>query len=138
MPEEKTWLDRLLVAVSKHKDEQYQVKSWWRWFIVIALVLFAVAIYAWLMRRGSKELARLRHEKKKARLAYEQSVVDAEVAVEERLFAEYAEKIDASSRRLEEIDAQMLEVEERNAKNNRTIDDIRTWDDAGVDPPSAG
>jgi uncharacterized protein HemX len=138
MPEKKSLLDRLLAAVSKHKDEKYQVKSWWRWFIVIALVLFAVAIYVWLMRRGTKELARLRHEKKKAEIEKMQAIVDAKVDEESRVLREYAEKIDVANRRLEEIDAQILEVEERNAKNTRAIDDIRTWDDAGVDPPSAG
>lgn len=136
--EQKNLLDRLLDAVSKHKDESNQVKGWWRWPIVIALVLFAVAIFAWFMRRGNRELAKLRHEKKKRQVAAEQAIVDAKVDEEKRVIAEYQEKIDEANRRIEEIDAEIAKVEARHAENKRAIDAIRTWDDVGSDPPSDG
>jgi septal ring factor EnvC (AmiA/AmiB activator) len=136
MPEqdEQNLLDRLLEAVSTHKDAGNQVKSWWRWPIVIALVLFAVAIFAWFMRRGNRELAKLRHEENKRKIEVEQAIIDAKVDEEKRVIAEYQEKIDEANRRIEEIDRKIAEVEARNAKNKSAIDAIRTWDDVGSSP----
>jgi len=56
---------------------------WWRWPLVIGLVLVGLLVAYWLVNRQRKELARLRHEVYAQKQAAKQAVTDAAVATDQ-------------------------------------------------------
>jgi peptidoglycan hydrolase CwlO-like protein len=133
-----TLFDRVVGAADNQKDEGGGAKSWWRWPLIILLVLVAIAAFAWFSQRDAKELARLRHAKKKADVERAQAQTDAAIAKETAVIEEHQKKIDEALTRIEEIDTEVKEVEARLAKRKNDIDRIRTWDDAGSDDAGQG
>ena len=127
-------LSRIVDAVGTQKEDKGGAKSWWRWPLVILLVLVAVAVFAWISRRDAKELARLRHEKKVREVEAAQIEANAKYAKLTVTIDEHQKRIEKSAARVKEIDVQIEEVETRLAADKKAIDRIRTWDDVGSEP----
>ena len=56
------WLEKLAALVDSQKADGGGARSWWRWPLLILVVLVGVASAAWVSWRQRKELAKLRHE----------------------------------------------------------------------------
>ena len=124
--------------VSSNKDSGANVKNWWRWPLVIVLVLASVAVFAWIVQRKNGELAKLRHEKRKREIAAEQALSDAKVAKDLDRIKEFERKRSALVEKADEIDEKIREVEDEHKRNLEAIDSIRTWDDVATSPSSSG
>lgn len=105
-------------------------RSWVGTLIVIAVVLVGVAVWSWISFRRGRELAKLRHEKNKAKIEKENAVVQAQIATNDE-FIEKQEKIfNAADKQLKTIEAEIEAEEKRYEADMRAIDSIRSWRDA--------
>ncbi len=127
-----TLLKKLAGAISSQKSEETgKPKSWWRWPLVVLLVVLAVVAVVWIWRLSSKErreLARLRHERNVLKIQADQARVDAEVTRERDVIAEKRRLIAESAARVKEIDLEIAEGKERHAEVLDAIDRIRVVD----------
>lgn len=125
-------IKKLAGAISSQKSEETgKPKSWWRWPLVILLVVLAVVAVVWLWRLSSKErreLAKLRHEKNVLKIQADQARVDAEVTRERDVIEEKRRLIAESAARVKEIDLEIAEGKERHAEVLDAIDRIRVVD----------
>ncbi len=128
-------LKRIIDAAGTQKEDKGVAKNWWRWPLVILLVLVAVAVFAWISRRDARELAKLRHEKKVREVERAQADLDAKIATETVTIDQHQKRIDESDVRVRELSVQIKKVEARLAVDKEAIDRIRTWDDVGSEPP---
>lgn len=122
-------LGRLIGAIDQNKDDKAGAKNWWRWPILIVLMLAAVAVFAWISNRDAKELANLRHEKKKAELERDQAQIDALIAKDAAQVELHQKEIDAASARIEKLNKEFQETRDDLAKKIAAIDRVRTWED---------
>ena len=134
MPSLDGLFNRLIKAAGSQKDEGAGAKNWWRWPLLIVVVLIAVAVFAWMSRRNAKELAKLRHEKKKREVAAAQADSDRKVAVSRTEINEHAKKVRESMDRVKAINAEIRDVEAKFEADKEAISRIRTWDDVGSEP----
>jgi len=134
MPSPTEALEKLSKAIGQHKDEGGRVTHWWRWPLVIFLVLIAAALFAWLSRRNSKELAMLRHEKKKQEVLIAQAESDALIDDAWTTVKAYGAQIEESKKKIATIDEQIAFVEAQLEADKAAIGRIRTWDDVGITP----
>jgi uncharacterized protein HemX len=134
MPSTAQALEKLSKAVEQHRDEGGGVTNWWRWPLVILLVLIAAAVFAWFSRRNSKELAMLRHEKKKQEVLIAQAESDALVDDAWTTVKAYGARIEESKKKIATIDEQIAFVEAQLEADKAAIGRIRTWDDVGITP----
>jgi uncharacterized protein HemX len=104
-------------------------KSWLGTIIILAVVLAAAAIWAWVSWRRNRELAMLRHEKEKARIQADQATMHAQIAKDSLVLAERQKEIDAAQETLRVIAADLRAEEARYEADRRAIDRIRSWDD---------
>lgn len=125
-------LKKLAAAVSSQKSEETgKPKSWWRWPLVVLLVVLAVVAVVWLWRLSSKErteLARLRHEKEVLKIRADQARTDAEVSRERSVVEDRRRAIAESAARVKEIDIELAEGKERHDEVLDAIDRIRVVD----------
>jgi hypothetical protein len=122
-------MDGIIKAIESQKPEKGGgAKSWWRWPLLILLVLAGLAIAGWISMRNRRELAKLRHEKFKREELAKQAEVDAQVA-ENDLSKEKHLKVAAREReRLLEADLKLKAAENRHAKHVDAIDRLG-WGD---------
>ena len=119
---------RIADAVDGQKEpETGRPKSWWRWPILILLVLLALAAVVWVWRIAAKdrrELARLRHEAEKARVEADNAKIDAAIADNDIEVAERKRRVEASQKRVLELEIAWREVDERHQADLAAIDRI--------------
>lgn len=125
-------LGKLEGIVGKHKSPEGGGKSWLSTLIIIAVVLVGVAVWSWISFRNNRELAKLRHEKEKARILAEKTELDAKVAKNDEVIAEAKRRQAAVEETIRHIDADIRTEQERYEADLRAIDRIRSWRD--VDP----
>ncbi|MBW2691045.1 MAG: hypothetical protein JRE57_00245 [Deltaproteobacteria bacterium] len=125
-------LSKLKGIVSNNTSPGGVGKSWLSTIVIIAVVLAGFAAWSWFNRRHVRELARLRHEKNKARiLAANAKTIqmladgDEKIAAADRAFA-------AAREALRVIAADERAEEGRYEADLRAIDSIGSWRDAGV------
>ena len=124
-------LAQLQRIVSKHKEPtKGGGKSWVSTLIIIAVVLVGAAVWYWLAARRGRELARLRHEKNKAKLMKEDAVVQAQIAENDEFIAEQEKIFNSAEKYQKQIEAEIRAEEKRYEADMRAIDDIRSWRDA--------
>ena len=107
-------------------------KSWISALIIIAVVLVGISVWYWISFRRGRELAKLRHEKNKAKVLADQAVIDKKVAEGDAAITEAEKVIEKADDRLRIIDADIRAEEGRYAADLRAIRSIRSWRDAGV------
>jgi uncharacterized protein HemX len=129
-------LGRLEGIVNDNKSSKGGGKSWISTLIIIAVALMGVAVFAWISFRNNRELAKLRHEKEKARILAEKAVVDAKVAANDAARAEAEKKRAEVEEKIRHIEADVRTENARYEADLRSIDRIRSWRD--VDPGSGG
>ena len=128
-PSARNLLERIAGAVEKQKPEKGGgAKTWWRWPLLIVLVLVGLAVVAWFSNRHRRELARLRHEQFKRENAEAQAKTDAKVAASEAERDLRLLKVAASEVRLKEIDDAVAAAEQDYRKDLAAIDRIRLGD----------
>ena len=126
-------LAQLQRIVSKHKEPtKGGGKSWIGTLIIIAVVLVGAAVWYWLAVRRGRELAKLRHEKNKAILMKENSVIRAAVAENDELVEKYEKVFNAAEEHQASIEADIRAEEKRYEADMRAIDSIRSWRDAAA------
>jgi hypothetical protein len=120
-------LSKIANAVTSHKTEKKR-GAWWRWPLIIVLVLFGFAIMAWVLGRNRRELARLRHEKNKREILAANAKTLAAVGVEEETAETRLQAANESLKRVEEINQKIREAEKRYEENRHHASRI-TWAD---------
>jgi hypothetical protein len=125
-------IKRLAGAISSQKSEETgKPKSWWRWPLVVLLVVLAVVAVVWIWRLSSKErreLARLRHERNVLEIQAEQAQIDSAVARDRAVIADRRRLIAESAARVREIDREIAEGNRRHDEVLADIDRIRVVD----------
>lgn len=106
--------------------------SWVQSLILVAVVLAGAAVWSWISWRSNRELARLRHERAKAKLAAAQAATAREVEATNTKVDALKKKVSAAEEQLRLVDADIRAVEDKYEANLRAVGRIRTWRDAGV------
>ena len=99
------------------------------WSILIPiLVLIGIAAFTWYSRKNGRELAKLRHEKNKAKILADQAEIG--VAIQRYMSAIEAFKKKAAKQQdeLRIIEADIRAEEARHEADRRAIDRMRSWD----------
>lgn len=125
-------LDQLKGIVEKKAPTKGGGRSWVSALIVITVVLVGVAVWSWISFRRGRELAKLRHEKNKAKLLKEDAVLQAQIAKNDEYIAEQEKIFNTADDRLKIIEADIRAEEKRYEADMRAIDSIRSWSDAGL------
>ena len=107
-------------------------KSWVGTLVIIAVVLVGVAVWSWISFRRGRELAKLRHEKNKAKIMKEDALTKAAVAKNDELVAKYEKVFEAAEKYQRVIEADIAAEEKRYEADMRAIDSIRSWRDAAT------
>lgn len=118
--------------VGSHGHPGRVAKSW-LWSMLIGVVVFAgIAVVVWFSSKRNRELAKLRHEKNKAKVLREQAIVDKAVKLREDEIADKQKIIDSSNERLRIIEADISAEEKRYEADLRAIDNICSWRECGL------
>lgn len=125
-------LDQLKGIVSENKKKTGGGKSWVGTLIIIAAVLAGIALWSWISWRRNKELAKLRHEKNKAKILKEKAELEKKLTKNKITFIEAGKRIEEADRKLRNVDADIRAEEMRYEADLRAIDNIRSWRDAGI------
>jgi uncharacterized protein HemX len=107
-------------------------KSWVGTLVILAVVLVGVAIWSWISWRRGRELAKLRHEKTKAKVAKEKAELEKKLSKNMVTVIEAGKRIEEAEEKLKIIEADMRAEEARYEADLRAIDNIRSWRDAGI------
>lgn len=125
-------IDSLIQSKSSSMDDAYtpaRVGVSWIWSMLVpALVLVAIAVAAWLSRSSSRELAKLRHERFKAKLDKERFELFALLNKQSSMVEQAKELLAASKDSLRIIEADISAEDKRHEANSRALHSIRTWD----------
>ncbi len=124
-------LELLTNLIAKQKPSEGKgggAKSWWRWPLLIVLVLAGLAIASWWMWRNGRELAKLRHKKFKREELARQAKVDKQVASNKAESVAALEEAQAQADKILELDLRIHAATKRNELDKANIDRI-TWAD---------
>ena len=122
-------LERIISAIERQKpDEGGGAKSWWRWPLLIVLVIAGLTVAAWISTRHQRELAKLRHDKFKHGERAKQARLDASVSASETEKAHHIAEANRQRYYANEMDTDIREAEARYAKHRDRIDRI-SWGD---------
>jgi len=125
-------LDQLKGIVENNKSTTGGGKSWLGTLVIVAVVLVAAAIWYWLAARRGRELAKLRHEKNKAKIIKEGAVAKAAVAENDGLVEKWTKVFDSAEKYQVQVEASIEAEEKRYEADMRAINSIRSWRDAGI------
>jgi len=123
-------LGQLKEIVDKKAPTKNGSKSWLNALVLIAVVLVGVAVWSWVSFRRGRELAKLRHEKNKAKILKEGSITKAWVTDNDEIVAAQDKIFNAADKYLKVIEADIRAEEKRYEADMRAIDHIRSWRDA--------
>ena len=124
-------LELLAKLITKQKPEQGKgggAKSWWRWPLLIVLVLAGLAIASWWMWRNGRELAKLRSEKFKREELARKAEVDQQVATNKAESIAALAKAKRQADKILELDLKIHAATRRNELDKANIDRL-TWAD---------
>lgn len=107
-------------------------KDWIGTLIILITVLVGVAVWSWVSWRRGKELAKLRHEKNKAKILKEKAELEKKLTKNKIIYLEAAERISEAEKVIEQTDLDIQAEERRYEADMRAIDSIRSWRDAGI------
>lgn len=122
-------LEELIKSKSTPAGHGDRVGSSWIWSIIIPIiVLIGIAVFAWISRKNGRELAKLRHEKVKAKVLADNAKVSAELEQNAEHIARAQKNSDMRDEKLRRIEADIRAEEARHEADRRAIDRMRTWD----------
>lgn len=125
-------LDKLKGIARDHQKKDGGSKSWVGTLVIIATVIVGAIAWWFLAGRSGRELAKLRHEKNKAKILKEKAEADAKVAANNKEIELAGYALELSRDRLRVIESDIKAEEARHEANLRAIDSIRSWRDAGI------
>jgi len=126
-------LGQLKKIVSDNKEPTKGGGKSWVWTLaIVAVVLVGIAVWAWISFRHGRELAKLRHEKNKAKILADQAVVDGKVAEGNEAILKAKKVIEKAEDSLRVIESDIRAEEKRYEADLRAIRSIRSWRDAGI------
>jgi hypothetical protein len=120
-------MDKLTNLFASTKGDNGKPK-WWLVPVAILVLLVGLFIASSILKRNRGELAKLRHEKRKAEILEAQERSDAQRAPHEKAAKEAAQRADKAAQRIEGIDANIKRLEERHAGDQRVVD-LLVWSD---------
>jgi len=116
-------------AAPNGSNETRKASSWVSSVIIVLVVIGGMVVYAWVRRRHSRELAKLRHERNVASIeatnATTKQAVEENIEVVNELKKDRAAAIDA----LRVIDADIRAEKGRYDADMLAIDRILSWSD---------
>lgn len=121
-------LEKIVAALKSQRGPDGRPASWWRWAVVAVLLLVGLAVAAWVVRRNSQELARLRHEEFERKLDARRAQTKAVVNRNAEKVAGLAIEIAAAAARHDEAAQAVVKVEEEHAETLARIEHLR-WSD---------
>lgn len=113
----KRWVSR----VDDQKAEQGGARSWWRWPLLLVLVLAGLAVAAWIVRRDRLELAKLRHEKNKAEIEQDNARAELLANVEEGRVRDALAEVRESTARVAELTTRLRKAKEKYNADQQAI-----------------
>ena len=120
-------MDKLANVFASTKGDNGKPK-WWLWPVAILVLLVGLFVASSVLKRNRGELAKLRHEKRKAAILEAQERSDARRAIHEKAAKEAVERADKAAKRIVGIDANIKRIEERHAGDKR-VADLLVWAD---------
>lgn len=124
--------DELLAKLEQLIASQQNKSGAWRWFaLLVATVLgiVGVAVWVWIRRRQTKELAKLRHEKNEQEILARKAKADTEVIQLEEQAEAHRKRFEKAAEKLRILEADLRSEEAVYEANRKSIDRIRSWRD---------
>jgi len=125
-------LEELILAQSREvegSETAARVGTSSIWSILLpVVVLIGIAVYSWYARKNSRELAKLRHEKNKAKILKNKAMLDSELAGGQVKIDEIMKRVEELDEKIRIIDTDIRAEESRHEADVRAIDRMRTWD----------
>ena len=113
-----------------------RVSKSWIWAIIIPIIVLAgIAVFAWIARRHGRELAKLRHEKNKAKILAEKEAQDLALSQHQYSREQAQKKVDAANEKLRVVEADLRAEEARYEAELDAINRMRGWDGTSVRKP---
>lgn len=123
-------IESKVTAEPSSQNSTSSAKSW-IWAIVIAvIVLIGITVFTWISFKNGRELAKLRHEKNKAKILADQAAAEAELAKLQSEIDAAQTRADAAAEDLRRAEADIRAEEARYEANRRAIDRMRGWDES--------
>ena len=119
------WLNRVN---AQKKPEGGGAKNWWRWPLLIIIVLLGLAIGVYILNRNNRELAKLRHERNKAEIEKENKLTESLAEKELDKARAALIQINEIERRIQTIDEKLVAAEAKHAKDVEAVERMR-WSD---------
>lgn len=122
-------LDRIARAIESQKpDHGGGARAWWRWPLLVMLVIGGGFIAGWLGWRNSRELAKLRHDRFKTNQLAIKAQLDAQISANSAESAEAMIVANKQSKKVAKLDLQIHEARKRYEMDRRHAERI-TWVD---------
>lgn len=100
----------------------------WFWIIAVVVFLLGLAIAAWVLGKNREELAKLRHEKEKAKIEKADAEAALAAAKEDEIKEAALARVAAADTQLEDLDLVLKTTKETFAKNLAAANRLR-WSD---------
>ena len=126
-------LRQLEGIVSKNKEPtKGGGKTWRSGLIIVAVVLVGLLVWYWVYTKRGRELAKLRHEKNKAKILKEDALWKMTVSKNDAVIASQEKKFEIAAKKQREVEVLIRAEEGRYEADLRAINSIRSWRDAGI------
>lgn len=121
----KKWLARI---EGQRKPGSKSAKSWWRWPLLVLLVMLGMFVASYVLNRNGRELAKLRHEKNKREIEEGNARAELLLNIEENRSRVALAEVKKARVALLDIERQLTEEEAKHEQDKAAIDRMR-WSD---------
>lgn len=121
---------------TKAGPEAKSTPPWAKYVLWAAAAALAMAVFWWVSRKQSKELARLRHEAEERKLMAESKALKEKLGAILTEVTQLQRAIDDASDRLKKTEERIHAVQAQRDADRRALDRIRSWSD--LDQSNAG
>lgn len=102
--------------------------KWYWWLLAIFLFLIGMVVVGWMLNRNARELAKLRHEKEKARILRDQEDARLAAEVHHEAKEDALRRVTQAQATLDAVEAHIEKVKEQHAIDNNAAMRLR-WSD---------